>query len=81
MALRALDTHTHENLSNILGHFENVGFILIVVRNRVVKGTTVGTKQFLNPLIERNIACYTILKPVVIKQGRFVTNLVRAANL
>ena len=81
MALSALDAHAHENLSNIFSHFENVGFILIVVGNRVVKGTTVGTKQLLNPLIKGHIACDTILKPVVIKQGRFVTNLVGAANL
>ena len=81
MTLGTLDSHTHEDLSNVLSSFQSVSFILVVVGRGVLKSTTTRTEKFANHLIGRHIARDTFLQPVVVSQHRLVTDLVRRADL
>ena len=68
VALGALNPHTHEHLSDVFGDLQNIGFVLIVVGGWVLECATIGTQQFLHPLVDGNVAGDLVLKPVVIKK-------------
>ncbi len=81
MALGTLNSHAHEDLGDVLGHFQRVGFDLIVVRRGVVKRPAAGTQQLLHHLVHRHIVGDLLLQPVVVTQHRLVGDLLRGPDL
>ena len=53
VALGALDAHTHENLSGVLGQFQRIPFHLIEVAGGIAESSTAGAEEFLNNLVHR----------------------------
>ena len=76
VALCTLDSHPHEDLGDVFGHFERVRLTLEVVGCRVGKRSSLGRNQLPNHLIDGDIVGHPCLQPVVVKKHRLVRNLI-----
>ena len=80
MALSTLSSDAHEYLSHVLSSFQGITLYLIVVGCWIAERTTGGSQQFPHHLIQRNVPGEVICKPLVVKEGRLVTHLIRTLN-
>ena len=74
MALSTLNSHAHEDLSDILCGLQRFGFCLVVVRGRTCERTTTRPQNLLNHFVGRCIAGDLFLQPVVVSQHWLLFN-------
>ncbi len=76
VALRALNPHAHEDLSDVLRRLQRVLLVLEVVCRRAGKRSAPGRQQFLSQFIDRRVLLDPFLKPAVIEEHRLVIDAI-----
>ncbi len=77
VALGALHTHAHKDLGHVLGDFERVGFILVIVRLRHLERSAIGSQKVLHHFVHRDILADLVGEPVVVQEHGLVADHVR----
>ena len=72
VALRALNSHAHEDLGRVLRNFQRVGFDLVVIGCRILERAAGGREQLLHDLVQGYVVCDSVLQPAVVLVGGFV---------